>query len=124
MPLRLLAMAAFKVRASWLQPILMLARDGGQLSSEKYREAILAMIDSRLEFISVDGQVVSSSLGSPTSIQLPEEFKRIVSRLGRAKADLASHTNVALNAVAQFWGNSALPWTLREAAVGALLENL
>lgn len=123
-PLRLLAMAGFKIRTSWLQPVLMVAKNSGHITQEQYRRAIVAFIDGRLEFISVDAQLISSSLAPTASIELPLGFTKIASRLGGAIADLNSHANVVLGTIAQFWNNSALPWTLREAAVGTLLENL
>jgi hypothetical protein len=122
--LRLLAGAAFGVAATWLQPILMLARDGGHMSPEAYRTAITAMIDARLQFISVDPSMLKQSLDGTTSRELPEGFSKIASRLGGAKADLASHLSVSFGAIRQFWHNQALPSTLRQAAVGRLLENL
>jgi tetratricopeptide (TPR) repeat protein len=122
--LRLLAGAAFGVPATWLQPILMLAKDGGHLSAEAYRTAIISMIDGRLEFISVDPAMLKDSLDGTVSLQLPDGFSKIASRLGGAKADLASHLSVSFRAIRQFWSNEALPWTLRQAAVGRLMENL
>jgi tetratricopeptide (TPR) repeat protein len=122
--LRLLAGAAFGVPATWLQPILMLAKEGGHISAEAYRTAIISMIDARLEFVSVDAAMLKNSLDGTTSLQLPEDFSKIASRLGGAKADLASHISVSFRAIQQFWTNETLPWTLRLAAVGRLLENL
>jgi tetratricopeptide (TPR) repeat protein len=122
--LRLLAGAAFSVPATWLQPVLMLAKDGGHMSSEAYRTAITAMIDARLQFISVDPSMLNQALHGTASLELPEGFSKIASRLGGAKADLASHLSVSFRAIRQFWHDEALPWTLRQAAVGRLLENL
>ena len=59
-----------------------------------------------------------------TSLVLPKDFSTLANRLGGAKADLASHVNVAVGAITQFWNNVSLPSTLRQAAVGYLLENL
>jgi hypothetical protein len=48
----------------------------------------------------------------------------LASRLGGARADLASHMKVAAGAITQLWNNEALPWVLRQAVVGRVLENL
>jgi len=122
--LRVLVGSTFKIPATWLQPVLMVAKDEGHLSAEEYRKAIVALIDTRLEFISVDLNLLTGALGSTTSLDLPPEFLKAASRIGGAKADLASHIKVAAGAITQFWNNDGLPWVLRQAAVGKLLENL
>ncbi len=122
--LRLLAASAFKLPTTWLQPILIIAKEEGHISAEEYRKAIVLLIDAHLDFISVDLQLLVGSLSLATSLDLPKDFLTLASRLGGAKADLASHVNVAVGAITQFWNNGLLPWTLRQAAVGCLLENL
>lgn len=122
--LRRLAATAFKIPASWLQPVLMLAKDGGHISLEDYRKTIVYLIDARLDFISVDLQLLSSSLLGVTSHDLPQDFLSIANRLGGAKADLGSHLHVAFGAITVFWTKDNLSPTLRQAAAGRLLENL
>jgi len=122
--LRLLSGAAFKVPTTWLQPVLMLAKDAGHISPQEYRKAVVYLIQARLDFISVDSQLLNLSLQLAISHDLPEDFLTIASRLGGAKADLGSHLRVAVGAIAVFWRNVSLSSTLRAAAVGRLLENL
>jgi hypothetical protein len=122
--LRLLAMAAFRITGTWLQPVLMLARDDGHLSFDQYRGTLVSMIQTRLDFITVDSGVIASALPPTTSLQLPRDFLTLAARIGGAKAELSSHIQAALGAIAQFWNDGSLPWTLRQAAVGTLLENL
>jgi hypothetical protein len=122
--LRLLAASAFSLPTTWLQPVLMVAKAEGHISREDYRKAIVLLIDSRLDFVSVDLQLICDALGPTTSLELPKDFLTLASRLGGAKADLASHVKVAAGAITQFWKNDALPSVLRQAAVGRLLENL
>lgn len=122
--LRLLVVSALNIAATWLQPVLMLAKSEGHMSSEGYRNAMVSLIDSHLDFISVDGQLLVDALGSATSFELPKEFLTVTSRLGGAKADLASHIKVAGEAIAVFWRNLNLPMVVRQSAVGHLLEKL
>jgi hypothetical protein len=102
----------------------MLAKERGHISADEYNKAIVHLIDARLDFISVDWQLLARPLELATSLDLPKDFTTVASLLGGAKADVASHVNVAIGAIKQFWNNEALPLTLRMAAVGRLLENL
>lgn len=122
--LRVLVGGTFKIPTTWLQPVLMVAKEEGHLSGEGYEKAIVALIDARLEFISIDMNLLAGALGQTTSLDLSPEFLKAASRLGGAKADLASHIRVAAGAISQFWNNERLPWVLRQAAVGKLLEKL
>lgn len=122
--LRLLAASAFSLPTTWLQPVLMVAKAEDHISREDYRKAIVLLIHSRLDFISVDLQLLGDALGSTTSLELPKDFLTLASRLGGARADLASHMKVAAGAITQLWNNEARPWVLRQAVVGRLLENL
>jgi tetratricopeptide (TPR) repeat protein len=122
--LRVLTSAAFKIPATWLQPVLMLAKDGGHISAEDYRQTIVYLIQARLDFISVDAQLLNLTLQGTTSHDLPEDFLTVADRLGGAKADLSSHLRGAAVAIAHFWRNDGMSSIVREAAVGRLLENL
>jgi hypothetical protein len=72
--LRLLAGSAFSLPTTWLQPVLMVAKAEDHISREDYRKAIVLLIHSRLDFISVDLQLLGDALGSTTSLELPKDF--------------------------------------------------
>jgi hypothetical protein len=122
--IRTLAADEFSAKASWLQPVLMKALNRGLLSREDYLRAVLHFIDCRLQFITVNSDLLSGSLKDAHGHALPESFSKLASRLGGAREDLASHLSVAFGAIQSVWRNDALSFTVRQAAVGELLENL
>jgi tetratricopeptide (TPR) repeat protein len=122
--LRVLAQLEFGLAATWLQPVLMKAVADSKMTKEGYLRAIVGLIDSRLVFISVDGNLLVQTLVGADGASLPTDFIKLASRLGGKKAVLQSHINVALSCVADTWSNIRLSPTLRQAVVGNLLENL
>ena len=122
--LRGLAQLKFGLRTTWLQPVLMEAVEQRLMTRNEYLEAVVALIDCHLDFISVDSALIVESLHGARGHTLPPHFPKLAGRLGGRNADLLSHLGVALGAVAQFWRDMSLSPTLRAGAVGRILENL
>jgi hypothetical protein len=61
---------------------------------------------------------------SANGLTSPPAFVTLASRLGGKKAELPSHVQVALNTVVRAWQDETLPWTLRQAVLGHLLERI
>ena len=122
-PARGLAREQFGLRTSWLQPILMKAKDGGHLSPDDYNNAILTLIRSNFDFVSVDPTLLVWALHGTTALELPDDFIRVAAKLGGPKAELQSHVGVALNAIRLIWSDSRFAPTLRFACVGTLTRN-
>ena len=122
--LRGLAQHEFNVLGTWLQPVLMRALDKQMMTLDEYRAAIIGFIDSKFEFISVGTPLVVSSVRGTTGHALPKEFRTIASRLGGMKADIASHVRVAYESAVRIWGDESLSETVRQGAVGCLLERV
>ncbi|SFH66907.1 tetratricopeptide repeat protein [Bradyrhizobium sp. Gha] len=122
--LRQLAQLDFQVPGTWLQPVLMRALSLKIITEDEYRTAIVQLIDSGLEFISISQELLASSLNGCNDLSLPSGFTKLASRIGGKKADLTSHAQVALGASIRIWRDDSLPWTLRQAALGHLLERL
>ena len=122
--LRGLAQAEFAVPSTWLQPILMKAKDADTVTPEAYRKAIVAMIDTRFTFVSIDPKLLTGSVEGIRDIALANDFHKLASRLGGKEADLRSHLNVAFSAIRDTWKNKTISWTARLAIVGTLLGDL
>ncbi|WP_441277894.1 tetratricopeptide repeat protein [Tardiphaga sp. 172_B4_N1_3] len=122
--LRALGQAEFAVPSTWLQPVLMKAKNNGALSESEYRKAIVAMIDARFTFVSVDAALLVGAVSGHIDISLPRDFLSLASRLGGASADLPSHVSVALGVIAAMWVDERLPYTARLAIVGQLLSEV
>lgn len=122
--LRGLAQHEFKVQGTWLQPVLMRALGSGTMTLDEYRAAIIGFIDSKFEFISIGAPLVVSSVNGTTGHALPKAFETIASCLGGKKADIASHVRVAYEAAVRIWGDKSLSETVRQGAVGRLLERV
>jgi hypothetical protein len=124
LPMRLLAETEYGVRGCWLQVVLMVATDQGHISSQEYADAIVALIDINEEFISVGSNLLLCVLKGTSGHRLPNAFNKVVSCLGGPKADIASHTSVALGVIRQTRFDLSLSNTVRQAIVGALLDGL
>ncbi|MFO1097892.1 MAG: hypothetical protein U1E81_06350 [Xanthobacteraceae bacterium] len=122
--LRALATAEFGIKTTWLQPVLMRARDNGHITQSEYREAIRWLIESRFEFVSVDSDMLIAAISGASAVPLPKVFTTVASRIGGAKADMRSHLGVAFGAIKIFWNDRNIPDLVKSAAVGSLLENL
>jgi hypothetical protein len=122
--MRIIAETEFGVASTWLQPVLMKALADGKITLDEYSKAILAFIDTRFEFVSIDASLALHSLKDCCSVSLPGRFTKLVGRLGGKNADLASHVGVAFSIIGKAWREASLPWIARQAIVGSLLENL
>ena len=123
--LRAIAAGEFSVRSSWLQPVLMTAVRQGHLTRQEYAQALVALINSRLDFISIDADTLVETLKTAAhSHTLPTSFAKLASRLGGKKADMASHLSVAVRTILATWSNKDLSWTVQQAIVGTLLCEL
>jgi hypothetical protein len=122
--LRAVAAAEFSVTSTWLQPVLMLGLEEGHITREQYARALVAFIDSKLEFISVDHETLLQMLRGVQSHSLPASFAKLANRLGGKKADMPSHFGVAVRTIQATWHDESLSWTVRQAVVGTLLYEL
>jgi len=92
---RALATQSLGLRASWLQPVLMVARDDGLLSRAEYDHAILSLIDFGDQVISIDSEVLVAATRQEE--ESPLGFDRVVSLLGGNRAEMLSHILVAVD---------------------------
>jgi hypothetical protein len=122
--LRQLAFLDFHAPGTWLQPVLMVALSRKIITPQQYLRVIVHMIDAGIEFISVSTDLLVSAIYDANGSTLPRAFEIVASRLGGKRADLPSHVPVAVNAILRVWNDDTLPWTLRQAALGRLLERL
>jgi len=119
-----LGLRSFGVSATWLQPVLMEAVANNKMTREEYFRAIIGLIDSRLGFISVDGDLLVQALARAEGTSLPTNFIKLASRLGGKKVELQSHIIAAIHCIARTWYNNCMSATLRQAVVGHFLERL
>jgi hypothetical protein len=122
--LRTLARLDFDVAGTWLQPVLMRALARKVITVAEYRDAIVHLIDARIEFISVSPELLVSAVTGTTGHAIPSAFERLASRLGGKKADMQSHFTVAIGATIRIWNDNKLSPTLQQATLGHLLERL
>jgi len=82
------------------------------------------MSDCKLDFITLDAELLVESLKNSQPHTLSDGFLKLASRFGGPNADLESHLSVLFRAIAATWRDSKISWTLRYAAVGKLLEEV
>ena len=99
---RLLVAQDGKISATWLQPVLMMARDRNILSSEKYDDAIYFMLDCGFEHISVDASCLLRAAKSQADIGT-KRFKIMAEALGGPSANMESHIRVATSFINELW---------------------
>ncbi|NCC04365.1 MAG: tetratricopeptide repeat protein [Proteobacteria bacterium] len=112
------AVREFSLKAAWIQPVLMEAKERGILSSEKYSEKICSLIEFGHCFISLDSAVLMDAAKHST------EQLMVASRALFGKdADLPSHTVVAVAFFAALWlklGDDLLS----KSSTGTILERI
>lgn len=118
---RILAEQSIGVTGSWLQPLLIFARDKGLLSREEYNEAIMTLVDLGDHFISIDsGLLLAAARHEKDPI---DRFSRVARQLGGADADIFSHIHVAVNFLRVVWLDQPYELTTKKQTY-MLLENL
>jgi tetratricopeptide (TPR) repeat protein len=122
--LRLVGQSEFGVSVTWLQPILMKAKNGGLLPELDYTKAVVTMIDAKFHFITIDAEDIERTVAELRETALPKDFRILTSRLGGKAADLRSHVAVALKALILIWPSRTIPHVAKLAIVGELLTNL
>jgi tetratricopeptide (TPR) repeat protein len=121
--LRGVAEITFNVRGTWLQPVLMRAREQMVITLDEYRKAVVGLIECKFEFVSVGADLLVSAVRGTKGHALPRDFEILASRIGGKKAD-GSHLQIAYSAAVKIWDDITLPDTVRQGVVGRLLERL
>lgn len=121
---RMIGEQYFKLNSSWLQPVLMVAREKNLIPMDKYVEATFHMIDGGFQFISVDSKVLLF-LAQDENDQDGKKFATVAKALGGPNADIASHIRVAASFFTEFWEKQEIYPSLKcQAKTGYILENL
>jgi len=122
--LRAMSQADYVVPGAWLQPVLMRAMEKNIISEEAYRDAVVTMIESQFQFISITPQLLLSAVRGTKGHILPAAFEKLAKKIGSKIADLQSHAFVAYRAAVAVWNDQSLTGTVKQAVVGRLLERL
>jgi hypothetical protein len=118
---RALATQSLGLGTSWLQPVLLIARDEGILSLDECHKAISALIDFGDQSVSIDSGILLAATREQEGS--PQNFSQIVSLLGGPQAEMLSHIGVAVDFLGSIW--SERPNKLSTAKqTGMVLENL
>lgn len=108
----------FKIRASWLQPVLMAALEQDAISQEKYCEAICNLFDAGHSFTSVDTNILSYALS-----QGEDKFEKIAKALFGESAEISSHLKVMLAFLHNIW-SGRWPSLQEQKATSILLRRI
>jgi hypothetical protein len=122
--LRGLSQADYVVPSAWLQPVLMRALERNVISEDDYRDAVVTMIESQFQFISISPQLLLSAVRDTKGHILPAAFEKLATKIGGKIAELQSHAFVAYQTAVVVWNDQSLTDTVKQAAVGRLLERL
>ncbi|WP_156831299.1 tetratricopeptide repeat protein [Arhodomonas aquaeolei] len=118
---RLLAKKYLGVAGSWIQPLLMIARDEKSLSRKEYNEAVMHLVELGDRFISIDPDVLIAAARDEANPV--RRFDRVAGQLGGAEADISSHIIVAAKFLDAVWSEQRHALTTKK-QTSILLENL
>lgn len=92
--LRQWAAAALEVGSSWLQPVLLLAKDRGLVSIEDYTKFIVDCLDRDFTCVSMDSQTLLTQ-AKADGFSAQSTVKRMLEVVGGKNADLETNLGVA-----------------------------
>ena len=101
-PYRLLATHNGKLPATWLQPVLMMARDKNILSPEKYDDVVYYMREYGFEHIAVDPGNLLRAANLKTDLG-GKRFKKMAEAIGGPSAEMNSHIRVTVSFLREIW---------------------
>lgn len=90
---RVWAADEFAVPATWLQPVLMLARERGTIANPRYFDSINTLALSGHSYISLEAGALLKN-ASDGKFELTNDLARLLDQLGGPTADLSSNTSV------------------------------
>ncbi|MEM0989790.1 MAG: tetratricopeptide repeat protein [Pseudomonadota bacterium] len=92
--LRQWAVGALEIGASWLQPVLLLAKDRGLISTEDYTKFIVDCLKRNFTYVSMDSQTLLAQ-AKVEGFNARGTVKRMLEVLGGKNADLDTNLGVA-----------------------------
>jgi tetratricopeptide (TPR) repeat protein len=122
--LRSLTQDDYVVPSVWLQPVLMRALERNVISENEYLDAIVTMVDSQFQFISITAQLLVSAVRGTSGHILPAAFEKLATKIGGKAAELKSHASIAYQTAVAVWNDHNLTDTVKQAVVGRLLERV
>lgn len=121
-PYRLVATHNIDLKTTWLQPVLVMARDKNILSLDKFDEVIYRMLEFGFQFISIDSKMLLRIANLETDSN-GKKFNKIAEALGGPSADMVSHIKVAAAFLNEIW-KAYDPPLKQKAQTGKILECL
>lgn len=99
---RIWAASAFGIPSTWLQPVLINARDQGQLSIDDYAEAVTLLALSNHEYVSLDRACLLHQARKDT-FELIRAMSQLIEKVGGPTADLTTNIGVASSFIDALW---------------------
>ena len=116
---RQFGISEFNLRATWLQPVLMLALNRKILSRDKYEKAIFNLIAAGHDFTSLDADILIYALAKGE-----EYFQTAAKALFSEDAEIDSHRGVMLEFLVRLWGKRLDPPLGDKKATSIMLQRL
>lgn len=115
---RQFGMAEFNIKASWLQPILMVAAEKGMLPRERYCEIVCALVDAGHSFTSIDPHILLYALRNSET-----RFEKVAKTLFGLNAEIISNLKVVVAFLYSIWTGKA-PLSSEQKATSILLRRI
>lgn len=116
---RQFGVTVFNLKATWLQPVLMLALERNILSKKKYGEIICSLVRAGHSFTSIDTTILTYALGSGE-----EDYRTATKALFGTNAEINSHQRVMLEFFHNIWRNGVEPSLNEKKATSIMLRRL
>ena len=109
----------------WLQPVLLIARKKGVISSENYSGTVATLINAGHSFITVDSAVLFD-IANKSGWKITDDLRRVLETLGATTSDIDASIPVAANFLVAVWEEGVRIDKLRNltfAVLNALISN-
>ena len=109
----------FNLKATWLQPVLILALERKILSMERYGKIICTLVGAGHSFTSIDSTILNYALESGK-----EDIQIVTQALFGADAEMRSHQRVMIAFLQNIWKNDVEPSLREQSATSIMLRRL
>ena len=112
--------ATFEIPTTWLQPVLIAARDEGHLTADEYSEAINMLALSGHTYISLDHNCLMHQ-ARKGNFAVTDELSRLLGMVGGPAADLSTNSLVLSTFIDALWQECSTDLKVKRIASGAFL---
>lgn len=120
---RQFAAQTVQAKSTWLQAVLLYARETGEISEERYAEAVINLAYARHSPVAVDARLLKTVVEQDPSGEL-RTLEAVARYIGNANADYGSHIGVVRDFIIASALDRDMDRLRRQRAISILVRNL